>query len=571
MGRTTLKARTIAATIIPLLVVISFSAFAGDTDNDGVDDSIDNCAVVHNPDQADIDEDAIGDACDYCDGNGAYDIDQDNLCDGDDNCPYVANPDQGDGDGDGQGDVCRNNIQQYSRSGVFAGSYEEIGNQIAQTYRDIVIKIGSLFTIGISPQKAQEYYNAIEDIIPDSIKEHMRGMAAGLTEGSPLSYDTAWDMVLVNGLFIEMINHARNTSSLRKELPGCTAFAVSSDAGTFLAHNTDNQKGTEGHNAILYIVPDNGDNAYMHFTSPSFVDVMLGMNEKGIAITYNVGNPNTDPVMGLPPMFMVRHVMEKASSLEESVSCFTDFLDSGNTYGYSGAIFLVVDFKDASMAKIQVRSEKIKVTYAEELKPGVTYIAGTNHYDEDFSDDPDYYYESSWKRYDRLMELLPSFDTYDLDTCWAMLTDHGDGEPNNNTISRDGTVSGTTITNIFTDNGSYYTLGAPHAYLEQYTSPLFAGLCEAIACEQEDDTCAATSLLGAGNPGLAILRRFRDNVIAETSAGRKLIAAYYRYGDQIAATLERHPAVKKAARTMVMAAVPVLEIYVQFPAHREGP
>jgi hypothetical protein len=37
-----------------------------DDDNDGIDDELDNCQIVANPDQQDLDEDNIGDACDPC-------------------------------------------------------------------------------------------------------------------------------------------------------------------------------------------------------------------------------------------------------------------------------------------------------------------------------------------------------------------------------------------------------------------------------------------------------------------------------------------------------------------------
>ncbi len=57
-----------------------------DTDGDGVNNDVDNCPDVANPDQADSDGDGIGDACD--------------------NCPTVYNPDQLDSDGDGIGDAC---------------------------------------------------------------------------------------------------------------------------------------------------------------------------------------------------------------------------------------------------------------------------------------------------------------------------------------------------------------------------------------------------------------------------------------------------------------------------------
>jgi hypothetical protein len=57
-----------------------------DTDQDGVNDAIDNCPQLANPDQHDWDHDGHGDACDHC--------------------PHLfSNPDP-DGDGDGVGDAC---------------------------------------------------------------------------------------------------------------------------------------------------------------------------------------------------------------------------------------------------------------------------------------------------------------------------------------------------------------------------------------------------------------------------------------------------------------------------------
>ncbi len=50
-----------------------------DSDNDGVIDSIDNCINTYNPDQADMDNDGIGDVCD--------DSDLDGILDSEDQCP----------------------------------------------------------------------------------------------------------------------------------------------------------------------------------------------------------------------------------------------------------------------------------------------------------------------------------------------------------------------------------------------------------------------------------------------------------------------------------------------------
>jgi hypothetical protein len=57
-----------------------------DTDSDGKCDSVDNCPLIANSDQADTDGDGVGDSCD--------------------NCPLIANSDQADKDGDGVGDAC---------------------------------------------------------------------------------------------------------------------------------------------------------------------------------------------------------------------------------------------------------------------------------------------------------------------------------------------------------------------------------------------------------------------------------------------------------------------------------
>ena len=80
-----------------------------DPDGDGRASWDDNCPETPNADQADADDDGVGDVCDHC-----TDCDHDGFaepgypastCESD-NCPLTSNPDQADADGDGIGDAC---------------------------------------------------------------------------------------------------------------------------------------------------------------------------------------------------------------------------------------------------------------------------------------------------------------------------------------------------------------------------------------------------------------------------------------------------------------------------------
>ena len=105
-----------------------------DDDSDLIDDLIDNCPLVNNPDQFDDDQDGIGNACDSdADNDGVddsddafpndptewidtdqdgigneedLDDDNDGIEDSVDNCPLVNSQDQTDDDNDGIGNVC---------------------------------------------------------------------------------------------------------------------------------------------------------------------------------------------------------------------------------------------------------------------------------------------------------------------------------------------------------------------------------------------------------------------------------------------------------------------------------
>jgi hypothetical protein len=82
---------------------------SGDADNDGLTNKqeIDFlCRNIANADQADLDVDGYGDACDACVNDADNDIDDDGICGDVDNCSEVSNPAQANVDDDAFGDLC---------------------------------------------------------------------------------------------------------------------------------------------------------------------------------------------------------------------------------------------------------------------------------------------------------------------------------------------------------------------------------------------------------------------------------------------------------------------------------
>jgi hypothetical protein len=71
---------------------------ASDADRDGIQDSFDNCVLVSNPNQVDINQNGRGDDCD--------DFDRDGVSNTVDNCINLPNANQSDEDYDGIGDMC---------------------------------------------------------------------------------------------------------------------------------------------------------------------------------------------------------------------------------------------------------------------------------------------------------------------------------------------------------------------------------------------------------------------------------------------------------------------------------
>ena len=83
----------------------------------------------------------------------------------------------------------------------------------------ISFSFGQLFQLilaGFGPPgwTAQDYYNETEELIPQSVKDHMMGMAEGLVEVRPISPAMAWDLVLAQNMAVDLLNMVSNMSPI---------------------------------------------------------------------------------------------------------------------------------------------------------------------------------------------------------------------------------------------------------------------------------------------------------------------------------------------------------------------
>jgi len=76
--------------------------------------------------------------------------------------------------------------------------------------------------------------------------------------------------------------------------------------------------------------------------------------------------------------------------------------------------------------------------------------------------------------------------------------------------------------------------------------------------EPEPGACVASYLLGADDPRLDTLRRYRDEKLATSKAGRDLIKMYYDKSDDIIAVCEKNPAAKRSLKQMLESIILVI-------------
>jgi predicted choloylglycine hydrolase len=296
-----------------------------------------------------------------------------------------------------------------------SGTWEEMGYQLGSRpdFAGRIHRLTPMFAKTCPYEKALAYYSRIKLLIPESILEQMKGLARGEAKVLDIPFDEAWKEILVWNFFI--------TSTYMR---GCTAFAVSSEKGAFLAHNTDLEYLYALGGAVIVFKPSPGNGySFVSFYQPAFTGVALGENSEGLAVVFNAAFPgNRD--YGLPPEMLARKILQECSTLEDAVAVFKSFLTQGGRFAHNGANFTFMDFKSRRMARVEVAPDRIEVDYGT-TRNSKTFIVATNHYRlMPERNDRDDFNTSSYARYERCTMLLDMARDISLPGVLTILSDH---------------------------------------------------------------------------------------------------------------------------------------------------
>jgi len=223
----------------------------------------------------------------------------------------------------------------------------------------------------------------------------------------------------------------------------CTSVAAIGDA-------TADKKSIAGMNVdatsrdrterIIVSAKPSGYNSYLSEGSP-LIDGIKGINNKGLTLV-GAGVQTSDGVkaymqrktVGIPVLLLSKVVHERCNNIGEAIQLLKEI----KLRGYLGQNLVMVDSKD-NMACVEISYEKLNIRkpYPDNI------IAATNHFSSKelnhICPSPEQM-PSSYKRYDRAMELLISYTgEISPETIKTIQRDHVNG-PGPNSICEHGTT-----------------------------------------------------------------------------------------------------------------------------------
>ncbi len=346
---------------------------------------------------------------------------------------------------------------------IVSGTWEEMGYQVGSR-EDLakgIRRTASFIHKAFPPDKASTYFDRAAPMIPQSIMDQMKGLARGLSDALSISYDDAWRDVIAWNFFMPSTY-----------IKSCTAFAVTSPGGAFIAHNTDQEYIHSLDGAVIIFNPDQGlGHPFVSFFPPGFVGAGLAQNHTGLAVVFNAAFPS-ERDYGLPPLMMVRKVMEECGSLAETIQVFQSFIKEGGRFAHNGANLTFIDFKTGEMALIELAPDRVEVDHGKRWG-NKRLVLTTNHYCMmPERNQREEYNTSSYARLERAQMLLSIEEDFSVESILKIQSDHdGQEQGTNHTICRHKNLNfGTISFHLFDDQFVlYYILGNPCRYWKDPT------------------------------------------------------------------------------------------------------
>ncbi|MBW1856142.1 MAG: hypothetical protein JRJ00_15960, partial [Deltaproteobacteria bacterium] len=207
------------------------------------------------------------------------------------------------------------------------------------------------------------------------------------------------------------------------------------------------------------------------FFPPGFVGAGLAQNHTGLAVVFNAAFPS-ERDYGLPPLMMVRKVMEECGSLAETIQVFQSFIKEGGRFAHNGANLTFIDFKTGEMALIELAPDRVEVDHGKRWG-NKRLVLTTNHYCMmPERNQREEYNTSSYARLERAQMLLSIEEDFSVESILKIQSDHdGQEQGTNHTICRHKNLNfGTISFHLFDDQFVlYYILGNPCRYWKDPT------------------------------------------------------------------------------------------------------
>lgn len=231
------------------------------------------------------------------------------------------------------------------------GSSYEMGYQQGTLLGPMIQQIVTQFVDGKKTGLMDERFRAFQEImpivlqyIPQTYLEEMRGLA----DGSKISLEK---IQLLN-LFPEMFH-----------CTGVIALPRATNHGALYHARVLDYKvgqGLEKASVLMVVEPEQG-HSFLHVSYAGFIGVITGMNEEKISLG-EIGGLGYGQWEGCPMSFLMRSVLEKASTLEEAKSIFSQAKRTCEYY------YLIADGKSGEAASLYATPHQI-----EWISPGNTY------------------------------------------------------------------------------------------------------------------------------------------------------------------------------------------------------